>query len=258
MAMAILGIVLVMFGDGFFKGLRSVVRVNSQTDAVMDIQNAMILMEKDFEEMTRVESCGPQTIVFQLDSNRLPNYDPNADSELFPAALDGVPNDLDIDDDGDMTGFNGVPVPGTDFNGNDLWDQDDDNNGQIDVLCRYFVANGDLVRDFNINGAGWGQFGLRQTVLRGVMGDVFDFVGSLNHIPGPIADIDGDGIVKRAEIDSPPIGNGNGILDTPAELVFVDSIALTLSQDRNGDGNPEFRLNTRVRPPLLSTNRRVL
>lgn len=249
--LTILGVVLVLFGGGFFKGFRSAVRLNSQADAVMDIQQAMIFIESDLEEMTRIDACGPQTILFQMDLSRLPGYDASADLDG-----DGVANDLDIDDDGDMTGPGGGPVAGTDFNGNDLWDQDDDNNTAIDIQCLYFVDRGDLIRDFNFNGGGWGLN--RRTVLRGITGSIFEFLGSLNHTPGPDVDNNRDGIITRSEIDMPPNGNGNGILDLPRELNYVDSIAVTLMQDRNGDGTPEFRLVSRVRPPLASSNRRVL
>ncbi len=248
---AILGVVVSWFGGSFLKGLRWVMQLNSQSDAVSAIQQAMILIEFDLEEMTRVDACEAERIVFQLDSNRLLGYNPNADPDG-----DGVPNDFDIDDDGDMTNILGGPVPGTIFNGNDLWDQDDDNDGNIDVQCTYFVSNGELIRDFNFNGGGWGL--QRRTVLRNVTGSVFEYFGSLNHTPGPGVESNGDGIITRSEIDALPFGNGNGILDTEGELVYLDSINITLAQDRNGDGTSEFRLRSRIRPPLLSSNRRVL
>lgn len=251
LVVAILSIVLAWFSGGLLRGLKSVVKLNSQSESVSEIQQAMILIESDMEEMTRVDFCGPQRIVFQLDSNRLPGYNPNGDRDG-----DGVPNQFDIDDDGDMTDPSGGPVLGTNFNGNDLWDQDDDNDGQIDVQCTYYLENGALVRDFNFNGAGWGLN--RQVILRSVIGNIFSYFGSLNHIPGPKVDANGDGIITTAEIDAPPNGNGNGVLDQQGEFDFVDSIDVLLTQDRNGDGTPEFQLHTRIRPPLLSTNRRLL
>lgn len=248
---AILGVVLVVFGGNFIKGFSSAARLNSQADAVMDIQQAMIFVEMDLESLTRIDVCNPRDIIFQLDSSHLPGFDQGGDLDG-----DGVVNNLDIDDDGDMTGPTGLPVAGTNFNGNDLWDQDDDNNGFIDVRCRYFVDNGNLVRDFNYNEGGWGLN--QRVILRGISGDVFEFFGSLNHTPGPDADRNGDGIVTRMEIDSFPVGNGNGLIDSALELNYVDSIAVMLNQDRNGDGISEFRLNLRIRPPLMSSNRRIL
>lgn len=248
---AILGGVLVVFGSNIIRGFSSALRLNHQADAVMDIQQAMIFIEMDLESLTRIDVCNPRELIFQLDSNHLPGFNLGEDLDR-----DGVVNNLDIDDDGDMTGPTGLPVAGTNFNGNDLWDQDDDNNGFIDVHCRYFVDNGNLVRDFNYNGGGWGLN--QRVILRGISGDIFEFYGSLNHTPGPDADRNGDGIITRIEIDSFPIGNGNGLIDSNLELNYVDSIAVMLNQDRNGDGIPEFRLNLRTRPPLLSSNRRVL
>jgi prepilin-type N-terminal cleavage/methylation domain-containing protein len=246
---AILGLIATGISSSVFQGFRSFVKLNNEASAVSETQQAMILLESDLEEMTRVTTCTPQSIVFQMDSNRFPGFNGNADPDG-----DGIINDMDIDDDRDMTNATGGPVPSTNFNGNDLWDQDDDNDGNVDVQCMYFINGGDLFRDFNYNQAGWG-INVRR-VLRAVTGPVFEYVGSVNRIPGPGADLNGDGIVTRIEIDA--IGNGNSQLDTPAEMLFVDSIVLTLQQDQNGDGTPEFNLRSRIRPPLLSTNRRVL
>jgi prepilin-type N-terminal cleavage/methylation domain-containing protein len=251
MAMLLLGVVVVTVGPYLTRVLQSGVKASLEADSMDNTQVASMKVERDFEEMTLISSATPVSIEFQLDSHRLPGYDPNA---LDPK---GVPFRLSPDWDGDEVGVGGMPVVATDFNGYNTWDQDDDNDGKIDVQCRYFLdANDNLIRDFNYNETGWDLH--REMMLPRVQKPLFGYVGSINHIPGKDADLNKDGLVTAQEIDANPNGgNNNLLLDTALERLYIDAIDVDLRQDRNNDGVADFRLTYRVRPPLLTTNRRV-
>lgn len=247
---ALLGALTVALTPFLTRILRANLAASLEAESIGDLQTTLSELERDFEEMTLVSSATANFIQFQGDYNHHPNFNMGA---VDP---NGVPFRLSPDWDGDMTGPGGIPVVATDFNGHNLWDQDDDNDGNIDVQCRYYVdSHNDLIRELNFNEAGWI---LKKTMLRGVMKPLFAYWGSINHIPGRDADANSDGLVTMAEIDNnPAAGNGNGWLDLPSELLYIDSIQISLRQDRNADGKTDFKTEQRIRPPLLSSNRRV-
>lgn len=247
----ILGVIMMTLTPFMTRVLRANTRASNQTDSMDDIQVALSRIEHDFEEMTLLSSATPTYIQFQLDYRRHPGY--NA------AAVDpwGVAFNLSTDFDGDMVGPGGIPVVSTNLNGPNLWDQDDNNDGRMDVQIRYFIdTDGHLYRESNVDEAGWGLD--KTLILRKAQGPLFAYWGSINHSPGPDADANGDRMITAAEIDGNlAAGNNNGLLDRPSELIYIDAVEVDLKQDRNGDGQADFRATTRFRPPLLSTNRRV-
>lgn len=247
----ILGVLVMTLTPFMTHVLRANTRASQQSDSMDDIQIALSRIEHDFEEMTLISSATPTLIQFQLDYRRHPAYNATAVDPW------GVAFSLSTDFDGDMVGPGGIPVVSTNLNGPNLWDQDDNNNGLIDVEVRYAIdANGDLVRDVNLDEAGWGTN--VTVVLRKAQAPLFAYWGSINHSPGRDADANMDGMVSHAEIDAnPAAGNANGLLDRPSERIYIDAVEVDLKQDRNGDGRADFRAATRFRPPLLSTNRRV-
>lgn len=247
----ILGALMVILTPFITRVLRANTQASNQTDSMDDIQVALSRIERDLEEMTRLSSATATYIQFQMDYRRHPGYN--------PANVDpwGVSFDLSTDFDGDMVGLGGIPVVSTDFNGPNLWDQDDNNDGNIDVQIRYFIdTDGHLYRETNIDGGGWGLD--KTLILRRAQAPLFVYWGSINHLPGADADANGDRMVTAAEIDTnPAAGNNNLLLDLPSELLYIDAVEVDLKQDRNGDGQTDFRAATRFRPPLLSTNRRI-
>lgn len=249
---ALVGGLTLVTGELLTKGMRTTVDWTLSADAMERVNAALIKIEFDLEEITMLSSATASFLEFQLDSNRLPGYNPTGDADG-----DGLPNQFDVDDDADMTGVGGVPIPATEKNGNDLWDQDDDNDGHIDVQCRYyFDGEFNLVRDFNYQEQGWGNN--VEIVLRSAKGTRFVFFGSINQIPGRSADTNLDNIVTAQEIDAAPgAGNSNGIIDSEAERRYVNSIHVTVAVDKNLDGKTDFSTELRARPPLLTVNRRV-
>lgn len=249
---ALVAVLAVFAGRILTGGTRTTVRWTLSADAMEKTQVALTKIEFDLEEMTVVSSSTPRFLEFQLDSNRLPGYNPTGDFDA-----DGLTNEFDVDDDADMIGVGGVPIPATDMNGNDLWDQDDDNDGNIDVQCRYYIdANQNLVRDFNYQESGWGNN--VEILLDSISGSIFKYFGSVNQIPGPSADSNRDNIVTWQEIDqNPATGNSNGVIDTTAERLYINSISVHLVIDKNNDTLPDFTTELRIRPPLLMVNRRV-
>lgn len=243
---AIVGLLLIMAAEFINVSFRGLLRSGLTLEGVQAVNSALFRMERDLEEMTIVSIATPTHLEFQLSSSRLPGYNPNGDNDG-----DGITNEFDPDDDGDGRITTNI------FNGYDLADQDDNNDGKIDVQCRYRVDRENrLIRQMNFQESGWSA---PEILMTRVAADPFIYMGSVNHNPGPEADTTPrDGIVTWIEIDAHPVmGNGNGRLDRPSELSFISAIKVRLAWDGNKDGKIDFETTTSISPPLLVNNRDI-
>jgi len=244
--------------------LKGANKTGQETQSMAAVHKAFVVLERDFMDMNQLEECRKTSIVFQMDSYRKPTYSRTANPDMDTAA-NGRPltNRFDPDDDGDALD---IVAPAERYRvGYDLYDEDDDNppNG-IDVLCRYRVEGGKLLRDFNYDGAGWTD---ESTVVAGLVNGEFVYEGSLRQMFDASIDCgeDGDcatpdpgnqdGIVTAREIDwtlpAKGGGNRNGEIDTPEERRYVAIVRVTLQHDENQDNKADYSLSNDLAPPFL-------
>lgn len=183
---------------------------------------AFILMDRDFPSMTRVSTATATRIEFQLDSNRLPNYNPNA-----PSAIPTIPvgESPDVDGDQFVRPTPAIPVWSV---GDNLVDEDDDGDVRIDVQCRYELRGTDLIRDFNFNEGGWGRN--ESVIVERVQSLRFDYFSYTNTAGNVSFVTNSEGLVEGLTVDgSAAYGNNDGIpWNTQRERDRVDMVRVTL------------------------------
>lgn len=277
----ILGLIMVPLVKFFRSSMMETVKLKHGLDSQDALRDAMREVERDFREMVQVDVSSAAFIEFRLDSTRLPGYNPNADPDG-----DGMVNIRDTDVDND---YGIILPPATRWtSGFNLSDDDEFdpsmsgsavvNDGKIDVLCRYFVRDAALVRDYNYHETGWG---LNETVLvRSLANNGFriEYFGNVNEdfgrnvdlgndgLPGTSDAGEGDRIITDKEIDMVLLtngGNGNQSstvpplerIDTFVERQYIFFFSVRMAQDTNRDGVEEFRLRTEISPLLLPVRR---
>lgn len=260
----VLGVLAVPTAHFIASLTKGVTKATVQSAGGDRLRNTAAVLEHDVLEMNQINVSSPTVLQFRLDSNRLPTYLPDGDPDG-----DGVPNLKDPDDDNDL-GTLSAPALAWRY-GDDLRDDDEDNDGKIDLQVRYALANGTLTRDENVNEAGWGQ---RVDVLAKDLlapPSAFSYYGSKNQSLGKKIDLGNDGlpatgdpgesdnVIVSTEIDRvpPPTGGGNanGAIDTDVERQYIVSLHVVLSLDANHDGKEDGRLETDYEPPLLPLKR---
>jgi hypothetical protein len=152
--------------------------------------------------------------------------------------------------------------------GYNLKDDDDNNDGKVDMRIRYYFAGSAIYRDWVVNqipGAGWGQH--VKKVADNVMSCTFSYFGSKSNELGENIDTgadgipntgdvgENDGIISPLEISKtlPPLGSGNGntVLDTPSEVAYLTTISIKVQFDSNNDRISDFTIGTEITPPLM-------
>lgn len=282
-SVAILSLILIPIVRFFQSSMRQSVQVTLSLDSQDALRNAMREIERDFRGIVQIDVTKKDFIEFRMDSHLLPGYNPNGDPDG-----DGIPNIQDADTDEDY----GTIMPAADrwqvgFNVNDddefgpgMSDVVVSTDGKIDVLCRYYVEDGALVRDFNFHEAGWG--GHKTVLVKSLAANGFrvEYFGNVTEplglqidhgndgLPGTADAGEGDRIITDREIDMAlPAQGGNGNqsslvipfekIDTPVERQYIFFLSVQVAQDKNGDGIEEFSLRTEI-PPLLLPVRRSL
>jgi|GEM_PF-892748 len=249
---SILGILMMIAVNFFNVGTRALIQAESNTEVAELLRGGLTTLEFDLKDMNEVVYANRERLDFYMDYSRHPNYKPNDDLDG-----DGVINQWDPDDDNDgwsglRTAWDFLALPqgvaGTGWRqGMDIDDDDDNNDGFRDVLCRYSFNSSKktLERQFSYDGGnGWTD---ASVVLRRLDEFSFHYAGRLN-APGIPPGTDGsltgnpeDGTIDEAELDS---------LDgTPKSPNFVP---LENFKERVGIGTIEYRLTI---PPLLKTGK---
>lgn len=253
---------LIRFVRTMTKGFVVVESRGKGADALL---KSVVDIERDFKDMNEVSFCSEAKIDFYMDSYRAPSYDGNADLDG-----DGIPNRLDVDDDGDgfdhvrtaLDFFNlpkAIRVPGW-KNGLDVEDDDDDNNGQRDVLCEYEYDSSQnvLTRRFKYGYTGsptsWTP---KQVVLSHVVDFKFIPSGSpaivdpVTQGPPSITDVDFNGIFDVDELSKGGSGGGfplNGIDETR----YISLVGYTLTIQPNPKRPEKYSLSSVTKPALLA------
>lgn len=259
-AAAILGAIalpLMRFVTTMTKGFVVVESRGKGADALL---KSVVDIDRDFKDMNEVVYCSETRIDFYMDSHRAPSY--NGDADLDG---DGIPNRVDVDDDGDgfdhvrtaLDFFNlpqGMRVSGW-KNGLDLEDDDDDNNGKRDVLCRYEYNSSQnvLTRRFRYGYAGsptaWTP---KQVVLSHVVDFKFipsgspSIVDPITQSPPAITDADFNGIFDADEL------GGGFPLDNIDETRYITLIGYTMTIQPNPKRPEKYTLSSVIKPALIS------
>lgn len=255
-ATALLGIMMVPLVNFFRTSVKSVMKGSQRVAADESLRGALDIIQRDLVFMTELEVAENQSVRFQLDSSRLAGHDPNGDT---PDG-DGIPNRVDPDRDNDAMDLPATAVPPT-FTGYDAWDQDDDDDGFVDVRVRLRLDGTDLVREIAYNRvlpttpAMWSE---RTVLCRNVTLFSLEYSGSLAYLSAA-ADTDGNGIVSETELKSVAsgIGDGNGLLDTDKERDSVSVIRVRIEIDQNRDGKIDGKADTEYVPLLMPNKRRT-
>lgn len=259
---AILSIALGLFAKfmtGFIKTAKS---SESKMSGSADLRLALMKIEGDLYEANEFIGVSKTSITFICDMLKNPAWDRNA------LSVHGIPRIKDTDVDGDAYLKFSLPRDQQWRAGYNLEDDDDDNDGKIDVRIQIYYSSGTLWRGISVNEAPWQATKLATSISS----FTFTFYGSKREDLGNKIDLgndgtagtgdagEGDGIISEREIDRvpPPAGHGNrsGSIDTADELKYISSIEVYMEADANRDTVTDAKLGTEIMPPLLQLKRR--
>lgn len=268
LAMVLLSIVAL----GFSRFFRVVFRASLQSEVKLkgqaSIRSLLHIMEMDFYDMNEVIYGSPTRVDFYTDSHRAPWYSVTADTDG-----DGFTNLTDPDDDGDaldaqspMTRLRDLAISISSVGwrqGFDLEDDDDDNDGKRDVLCRYdytppttSTTSGVITRTFCFNEA----CDAPQIILdRGLMDFSFDYNGTPNsmEIP-PNADFNANGLIDRDDFDrlDGTVEASPAPLNQFMETRWITGIRIHIVSNPSDTLQARTTIDTELSPPLLGIKRK--
>jgi type II secretory pathway pseudopilin PulG len=257
----LVGIIGIFITTFFQTTIRGTKKVELNSLAMAELRNILTKfeIETDIYQANELLEISSTSIRFISDIVRSPNYDPEADYDG-----DGIINKYDADIDNDAPTRFFLSQDQQWKVGYNLEDDDDDNDGKIDVIIKiYWDQNSKEVRR---------EIYLNETLYQNeVLGKVtkleFSYSGSKREDLGKYIDVGNDGVagtndpgendgkITLREIDwtLPPTGHGNrsGKVDTPQELSYITTIGLYLELDKNNDGIVDAKLKTELMPPML-------
>lgn len=244
-AAAILGVVAIAFSTFLRHVSRAAVRGSAAAAGQEETRQGLARVERELVHAGRLVSASPTLVEFVVDRDQRPDWDGSADADG-----DGLPAWRDTDVDGDAQAIQ--PSSAAWRSGYNLTDEDDDNDGFVDMRMRVYLASGTLWLDSSVNEA---AFGGRTALLADVSTFTFSFWGSKANSLGANIDQNNDGNISSAEMDAVAApagaGNSNGSLDLQAERNYITTVRMDVGVDSNRDGSTEYRIETDVYPPLL-------
>ena len=243
---ALVAIVMTPLFSFFTRAFKGMTNSTNLITAQQAARFAFIHLEEDLNNANQIIAASSTAVDVICDIVQNPNWNLNA------LSVNGIPRYLDPDVDNDA-GL--ILAPSQQWQaGYNLTDDDDDNDGHIDVRLRFWydpVAK-ILYEDASYNEQAWGSH--VQTLATHVSSFTFTYYGSKSGSNAyyPQLDLNGDGLVTAAEIDAAPgVGNNNGRLDTSQELQWVTSIGIHIEIDEVGNGLEVYKLDNEIAPPLL-------
>ena len=256
---AVFALIVAASGHFFSTTSKNVYKQQKKTEALEKLRQVFsVYMEPDLTEANEIVEAGSHSIIFIVDSNRMPSYDPDADPDG-----DGIVNLKDPDDDNDASLI--LPPTAQFRAGYDLKDDDETGDGLIDMRVKYYLSGAAVYKDVSYNEQAWG--GNVKKLLDGITYFNIVYWGAKKEDLGKNIDLgndgeagtsdegEGDGLISAREIDwvEPPIGHGDrsGAIDTENEFRYVASVYMEMAYDKNGDGVEDARLSTELSPPLL-------
>ncbi|HAF95695.1 MAG: hypothetical protein A2021_02130 [Elusimicrobia bacterium GWF2_52_66] len=262
---AVTGIAVVFFAKYFTGFAKTAKKAENEMTGSAELRLLMARVENDFYEANQIESVSASSITFRCDITKMPGYQPANDFDA-----DGIVNIKDTDDDNDAAQKFSLPPDQQWRAGYDLEDDDDDNDGRVDVrISIYYSAPEKTVyRALSANEGAWQA----SKLAAGISSFTLTCYGSKREDLGRNIDLgnDGlpgtgdageeDGIISEREIDwvQPPAGHGNRNVrvDSADEYKYITSIAVYAETDANSDGKIDAMLGTEIMPPLLPLKRR--
>jgi prepilin-type N-terminal cleavage/methylation domain-containing protein len=246
---AIFGIISVTIGTFLSTMMKSSTQANIKIKTYENITMAMSKLERDILQINETLVTSTTELMYISDLSTWPQYNGSADFDG-----DGKQNISDPDIDSDATLF--APPSARWKIGYNLKDDDDDNDGNIDMRWRLYLTDGKIMKDYSYNEENWGNH--TETILSDVsITDIFGYTGSkdeLLSIGGASIDSNNDGIVTVDEMDA--AGNNNGNPDIKSERDYIVNIKVNLAVDVNHDEKIDAEMNTEIMPPLLYIKRR--
>lgn len=240
----------------------AVSRAQNTVQSQEETRQALMLLEDALVNANEIRVASTTYVEFTIDIEHSPAYARDADADG-----DGVPNFRDGDRDSDVQLL--LPAAAAWRGGYNLKDDDEDGDGQVDMMGRVFLSGRALCYETKVNGGAWGG---GRDLLNEVSTFTFTYWGNRANLLGQQIDVGGDGVaatgdagendgvVSAGEMDAalPPAGMGdrNGLLDTVNERRYITSIRFALAVDRNKDGKNDYALETDVYPPLLPVKNR--
>lgn len=245
-ASAVLGIVSIAFATFLRHVTRAAVKGTAAAAGQEETRQGLQRLERELVHASRILAASPTLVEFVVDRDQRPDWDGSADADG-----DGLPAWRDTDVDGDAQVIS--PSSAAWRSGYNLTDEDDDNDGFVDMRMRVYLSTGVLWLESSVNEQAWGS--RRVQLLADVSTFTFTFWGSKANSLGANIDANNDGDISAAEMDAVPApagaGNGNGSLDLQAERNYITTVRLDVGVDSNRDGSTEYRIETDVYPPLL-------
>lgn len=243
-AMALLAVIAVAFSAFLKSVLKTAVTQTGMAQGQESTRQGLQRIELALVHANEITIASATMVEFVTDIDQSPFWDRDGDVNG-----NGIPNWRDADVDGDAQLIQ--PSSAAWRSGFNLTDDDDDNDGQIDVKRRLYLKGGAIWLDTSLNGAPWGGRAVR--LLPDVSTFTLTYWGNKANSLGRNIDVNGDGIISASDMDCAPAGGGNcnGALDLAIERQYITTIRLSVGVDTNHDGKTDYQVETDVYPPLL-------
>jgi prepilin-type N-terminal cleavage/methylation domain-containing protein len=243
-ATALLAVIAVCFAAFLKYVLKTAIVETNRAQGQESVRQGLSSLELALIHANEITIASGTMVEFITDIDRSPNWNPNA------LDCNGTPYFRSADMDCDAAT---ISTPANAWkSGFNLSDDDDDNDGNVDVKERIYLSNGAIYHDMSLNGAPWG--GRVTKLLANVSTFTLTYWGNkANQGLGSNIDMNGDGTISAHEMDCAPGGGGNcnGILDLQVERNYITSIQIGVGVDANHDGKTEYAVQTDVYPPFL-------
>jgi len=197
--MAIMGIVCVAFASMLKYMMQSTTAVRVQGEASENSRQALSRIEEALVHANEIRVASSTFVEFVADVDQSPLYNPDGDTDG-----DGIPDFRDADRDADASLL--VPATAQWTVGFNLKDDDEDGDGEVDVLRRLYLSGKELWLDANVNGAGWGG-GLQRRVAADISTFTLAYFGNKGNALGSNIDLGDDGAVGTGDA-----GENDGII----------------------------------------------
>ena len=252
--LAIASFIFLIMGSIFHTVSAMMVNARVKKIANEKVLAAMNKVETLLSNANRFDLATSSEVIFVADLSTDPKFDKDGDFDG-----DGVRNADDPNMDND------VKVSWDPANnwkrGYNLQDDDDDNDGRLDM--RWWIAADAATRtlwlDYQKNEEPWGSH--RQQLMDHISTTtIFSFFSSNNSILTPGASMYQNvwGQVTQENIDKVPpdsCGNGNGTLDTRAEMDQIVSVRVSLGYSLVDNGRKDAGSSAEILPPPLYLKR---
>lgn len=244
----VLSIIILVFANLFSSIFKTSTDSEIQVRALEENIKAQI--EECLINTNKILVASTTEVIFISDLNTSPTFDDNADFDS-----DNISNIIDPDVDNDAN----LIVPPTDQwrRGYNLKDDDDDNDGKIDIRWKLYILNGELKSDYSLNEEPWGNH--IKTICKNIMSSTtyFYYHGSKETLlsdTGYAIDYNSDGIIASDEMDRS--GNNNGQLDLESEKNYIVTAGYGFFIDINKDNKQDYKIFGEIMPPLLYLKRK--